>query len=127
MSTFGVLYPGNLTMNIQGAYTAIAAYSFMIFNLLCAPCFAAMGAIKREMNNAKWTWAAIGYMCGFAYVVSLIVYQLGGLIAGTVSFNVFTVVAFALAAGLLFLLFRPASKLSETAAVRSAVTPCFNF
>ena len=120
VSTFGVLYPGNLTMNIQGAYTAIAAYSFMIFNLLCAPCFAAMGAIKREMNNAKWTWAAIGYMCGFAYVVSLIVYQLGGLIAGTVSFSVFTVVAVALAAGLLFLLFRPASKLSETAAVRSA-------
>ncbi len=119
VGTFGVLYPGNLTINIQAAYTAIAAYSFMIFNLLCAPCFAAMGAIKREMNNAKWTWAAIGYMCGFAYVVALIVYQLGGLIAGTVSFNVFTIVAAALLAGLLFLLFRPAAKLSDTAAVRS--------
>ena len=85
VSTFGVLYPGNLTANIQGAYTALAAYSFMIFNLLCAPCFAAMGAIKREMNSAKWTWAAIGYMCGFAYAASLIVYQLGGLISGAVS------------------------------------------
>ena len=119
VSTFGVLYPGNLTINIQTAYTAIAAYSFMIFNLLCAPCFAAMGAIKREMNNAKWTWAAIGYMCGFAYVVALIVYQLGGLIAGTVSFNVFTVVAIALLAGLLFLLFRPAAKAPDAPAVRS--------
>ena len=65
-----------------------------------------MGAIKREMNNAKWTWAAIGYMCGFAYVISLIVYQIGGLITGEVSFNLFTVVAIALAAGLVYLLFR---------------------
>ena len=64
----------------------------MVFNLLCAPCFAAMGAIKREMNNAKWTWAAIGYMCGFAYVASLIVYQLGGLFTGAVTFGVWTVV-----------------------------------
>ena len=119
VGTFGVLYPGNLTVNIQSAYTAIAAYSFMIFNLLCAPCFAAMGAIKREMNNAKWTWAAIGYMCGFAYVIAMIVYQIGGLIGGTVSFNVFTVVAVVLLAGLLYLLFRPAPKLSETAARRS--------
>ena len=78
----------------------------MIFNLLCAPCFAAMGAIKREMNNAKWTLAAIGYMCGFAYVMSLIVYQIGGLITGDVSFNVFTVVAIALVACLVYLLVR---------------------
>ena len=119
VSTFGVLYPGNLSVNVAQAYTAIAAYSFMIFNLLCAPCFAAMGAIKREMNNAKWTLAAIGYMCLFAYVIALIVYQIGGLIAGTVSFNVFTVVAIALVAGLLFLLFRPASKVSESANLRS--------
>ncbi|MDE6280975.1 MAG: ferrous iron transport protein B, partial [Oscillospiraceae bacterium] len=103
VSTFGVLYPGNLSVNVAQAYTAIAAYSFMIFNLLCAPCFAAMGAIKREMNNAKWTLAAIGYMCLFAYVIALIVYQIGGLIAGTVRFNVFTVVAIALVAGLLLL------------------------
>ena len=83
----------------------LAAYSFMIFNLLCAPCFAAMGAIKREMNNAKWTAAAIGYMCAFAYVISLIVYQLGSLIAGG-GFHVGTAVAIVLLVGLLYLLFR---------------------
>ena len=106
VSTMSVCYPGNLTANIGGAFTAIGAYSFMIFNLLCAPCFAAMGAIKREMNNAKWTWAAIGYMCGFAYVISLIVYQFGGLITGEVSFNLFTVVAVVLVIGLVYLLVR---------------------
>ena len=84
----------------------MAAYSFMIFNLLCAPCFAAMGAIKREMNNSKWTAAAIGYMCGFAYVVSLIVYQLGGLVTGEAVFGIGTVVAVILLAGILYLLFR---------------------
>ena len=95
------LYPA-----IAAAFTGLSAYSFMIFNLLCAPCFAAMGAIKREMNNPKWTLAAIGYMCGFAYVISLIVYQIGGLITGEVSFNVFTAVAIVLAAGLVYLLVR---------------------
>ena len=83
----------------------LAAYSFMIFNLLCAPCFAAMGAIKREMNNAKWTWAAIGYMCGFAYVVAMIVYQLGMLISGN-GFTVWTAVAIIALAALLYLLVR---------------------
>ena len=87
-------------------YTAISAYSFMIFNLLCAPCFAAMGAIKREMNNPKWTAFAIGYMCVFAYVVSLIVYQIGGLITGEVAFGLGTVVAAVLIVGILYLLFR---------------------
>ncbi|OUP29551.1 ferrous iron transport protein B [Faecalibacterium sp. An192] len=91
---------------IAANFTALAAYSFMIFNLLCAPCFAAMGAIKREMNNPRWTAFAIGYMCVFAYVVSLIVYQLGGLVTGEVSFNLFTIVAAALLAGLLYLVFR---------------------
>ena len=110
VSTMQVCYPGNLTANIGGAFTALGAYSFMIFNLLCAPCFAAMGAIKREMNNAKWTWAAIGYMCGFAYVISLIVYQIGGLITGEVAFNLFTVVAIALVACLVYLLFRKGYK-----------------
>jgi len=119
VSTFPVLYPGNLTANIATVFTGISAYSFMIFNLLCAPCFAAMSAIKREMNNAKWTWAAIGYMCGFAYVISLIVYQIGGLIGGMVAFNVFTVVAVVLLAGLLYLLFRPAARASEGASIRS--------
>ena len=87
-------------------FGAITAYSFMIFNLLCAPCFAAMGAIKREMNNAKWTAFSIGYMCVFAYVISLIVYQLGGLIAGAASFSLWTVVALVLLAGIFYLLFR---------------------
>ena len=106
VSTMQVCYPGNLTVEIGQAFTGISAYAFMIFNLLCAPCFAAMGAIKREMNNAKWSLAAIGYMCAFAYVISLIVYQIGGLISGAVSFNVFTVVAILLAAGLVYLLLR---------------------
>jgi len=88
----------------------LAAFSFMIFNLLCAPCFAAMGAIKREMNNAKWTWFAIGYMCVFAYAISLIVYQLGMLITGT--FSVWAVLAIAVLAALIFLLVRK-NKYSE--------------
>ena len=88
-------------------FGAITAYSFMIFNLLCAPCFAAMGAIKREMNSAKWTWGAIGYMCGFAYVLAMIVYQIGGLITGEAPFGIFSVIAIVLLAGLLYLLFRP--------------------
>ena len=106
VSTFGVLFPGNLTVDMAAAFTAISAYSFMIFNLLCAPCFAAMGAIKREMNSPKWTLAAIGYMCGFAYVISLIVYQIGGLILGQVAFGVGTVAAFICLAGLIYLLVR---------------------
>lgn len=95
--------------------TKLAAFSFMIFNLLCAPCFAAMGAIKREMNNAKWFWFAIGYQCVFAYVVALIVYQIGGLIAGEVAFGVGTVVAFLLIAGMLYMLFRRYPKVKKTA------------
>ena len=115
VATFGVLYnfAGELSENgdeiwalVAQDYTAISAYSFMIFNLLCAPCFAAMGAIKREMNNGKWTAIAIGYMCVFAYVISLIVYQIGGLITGEVAFGVGTIVAVVLIAGLLYLLFR---------------------
>ena len=114
---FGVAYhyagEADLMEDASGIYAAVgadfgamAAYSFMIFNLLCAPCFAAMGAIKREMNNSKWTAAAIGYMCGFAYVVSLIVYQLGGLVTGEAVFGIGTVVAVILLAGILYLLFR---------------------
>ena len=86
----------------------------MIFNLLCAPCFAAMGAIKREMNNTKWTLGAIGYMCGFAYVISMMVYQIGGLFTGEASFSVWTVVAFAALAGMLYLLFRKGYKPDES-------------
>ena len=82
----------------------------MIFNLLCAPCFAAMGAIRREMNNKTWTVASIGYMCVFAYVSSLIVYQLGGLLLGEVSFGFWTIIAPALLILILYLLFRPGYK-----------------
>ena len=92
--------------NLAAAMTAIAAYGFLVFNLLCAPCFAAMGAIKREMNNAKWFWFAIGYQCGLAYVVSLCIYQIGTLIT-TGTFGIGTVVAFLLVIGFLYLLFRP--------------------
>ncbi len=115
VGTLGTLYhfAGEISENgeeiwaLVGAdFGAITAYSFMIFNLLCAPCFAAMGAIKREMNNGKWTAFAIGYMCVFAYVTALIVFQLGGLIAGTVSFNLWTVAAVALLIGIIYLLFR---------------------
>ena len=116
VGTFGVLYhyADELSDNgdeiwpeVAASFTAISAYSFMIFNLLCAPCFAAMGAIKREMNNGKWTAIAIGYMCLFAYCASLVVYQIGGLITGEVGFNFFTIVAVAIIALTLYLLFRP--------------------
>ena len=116
VGTFGVLYhyADELSENgdeiwpeVAASFTAISAYSFMIFNLLCAPCFAAMGAIKREMNNGKWTAIAIGYMCLLAYCASLVVYQIGGLIAGEVSFNIFTVVAIAIVVLTIYLLFRP--------------------
>ncbi|MGM9521790.1 MAG: ferrous iron transport protein B [Oscillospiraceae bacterium] len=91
--------------SFSGGHGKLAAFSFMIFNLLCAPCFAAMGAIKREMNNGKWTLAAIGYMCGFAYVIALIVYQLGKLFSGD-GFGIGTAAAIILLAGLIYLLFR---------------------
>ena len=116
VGTFGVLYhyAGELSENgdeiwpeVAANFTAISAYSFMIFNLLCAPCFAAMGAIKREMNNGKWTAIAIGYMCLLAYCAALVVYQIGGLITGEIGFNVFTILAAALVALVLYLLFRP--------------------
>ena len=122
VATFGVLYnfAGELSENgdeiwalVAQDYTAISAYSFMIFNLLCAPCFAAMGAIKREMHNTKWTLGAIGYMCLFAYVTAMIVYQIGGLFTGEAAFSVFTVIAIALLAGIIFLLVRRGYQPSE--------------
>lgn len=91
-------------------YTAVTAFSFMIFNLLCAPCFAAIGAIKREMNSPKWTLFAIGYQCGFAYAIALILNQLGGLATGALPFGVSTVAAIVLAAVLLWLVLRPAKR-----------------
>lgn len=131
VNTFGVLYhySGELSESgdeiwtlVAGDFTALAAYSFMIFNLLCAPCFAAMGAIKREMNNWKWTLGAIGYMCGFAYVISMIVYQIGGLFTGEASFGVGTVVAFILLAGIIYLLFRKGYQPKEEHHLTDAVT-----
>ncbi|MCH5353768.1 MAG: ferrous iron transport protein B, partial [Acutalibacter sp.] len=106
VGTMGVLYPGNLTAQIARHFTPISTYSFMLFNLLCAPCFAAIGAIKREMNNVKWTLGAVGYMCLWAYAVALSVYQIGGLITGEVAFNLGTVAAGLVVAMVLFLLFR---------------------
>ena len=98
---------------LAASFTAVSAYSFMCFNLLCAPCFAAMGAIKREMNNGKWTAIAIGYMCLLAYCTSLVVYQIGGLFTGEVTFGLGSVVAFAVLAFALYLLVRP-NKYDET-------------
>ena len=113
--TFGTLYnfAGELSESGDEIWSMIAAdfgpvraYSFMIFNLLCAPCFAAMGAIKREMHNTKWTVGTIAYMCGFAYVIAMIVYQLAGLFTGEAAFSIFTVAAVAALAALLYLIFR---------------------
>ena len=107
VGTLGILYGGgdaSVYANLAQAFTGLAGYSFLVFNLLCAPCFAAIGAIKREMNNAKWTWAAIGYQCGFAYVISLMIYNIGLLFQGTFSF--WTVVAIALLACMIYLLVR---------------------
>ena len=124
VNTFGVLYhyAGDIDLMedsspiwamVGADFGAISAYSFMIFNLLCAPCFAAMGAIKREMHNTKWTLGAIGYMCLFAYVTAMIVYQIGGLFTGEAAFSVFTVIAIALLAGIIFLLVRRGYQPSE--------------
>ena len=104
--TFEALYGRQA---VVGDFGAITAYSFMIFNLLCAPCFAAMGAIKREMNHKGWTAFTLGYMTVFAYLISMIVYQLGGLITGEASFSVFTVIAALILLVLLYLLFRRSS------------------
>ena len=120
--TFGTLYNfgGELSeagdeiwKMIAADFDPVRAYSFMIFNLLCAPCFAAIGAIKREMGSAKWTWGTILYMCGFAYVIALIVYQLVGLVSGEATFGVFTIVAAVALVVLLYLIFRKGYKASE--------------
>jgi ferrous iron transport protein B len=87
-------------------FTMISAYSFLVFNLLCAPCFAAIGAIRREMGSGKWTWIAIGYQCLFAYVVSLIIYQIGNLLLGG-TFGLGTVVGIILLAAMVYLMVRP--------------------
>ena len=115
VGTFGVLFGGfgevaengwQVWANMREAFTPLAAYSFLVFNLLCAPCFAAMGAIKREMNNGKWTAFAIGYQCVFAYVISLIIYQIGLIFTGSVNV-IGLMTALALTAFMIYMLFRP--------------------
>ena len=115
VGTFGILFHfgevGETGEEIWGTLaanmSAIAAYSYLVFNLLCAPCFAAMGAIKREMNSAKWFWFAIGYQCGLAYLVSLCIFQIGGLFTGAATFGFWTIVAIAIIIGFIYMLVRP--------------------
>ena len=117
VGTLGVLYgggDGSVYNAMAAAFTGITAYSFLVFNLLCAPCFAAIGAIKREMNSAKWTWFAIGYQCGFAYVIALMINQFGGLFTGNANI-LGVIVAVLLLAGIIYMLCKPykeATKLS---------------
>ncbi|MBO4318425.1 MAG: ferrous iron transporter B [Mailhella sp.] len=128
VATFGVLYGfaevAEDGEEIWGAmaqdFTFISAYSYMIFNLLCAPCFAAIGAIRREMNNAKWTWIAVGYMTCFAYAVSFMVYQFGAVMFGDAGFGIGTAAACAVAAAMLYLLFRRAPETEPRHAVPAA-------
>ncbi|RKM57353.1 ferrous iron transport protein B [Butyrivibrio sp. X503] len=133
VGTFGVLYNYDdadeelgeegeqIWDRVAADYTPLAAYGFMVFNLLCAPCFAAIGAIKREMNNAKWTWAAIGYMTLWAYVLALITYNLGSFITGAASFGFGTVVAVVLLAAIIYLLFRKGYVATGNEGLESAV------
>ena len=115
VGTFGILFHygevgeagEEIWTNLSANMTAIAAYSYLVFNLLCAPCFAAMGAIKREMNNAKWFWFAIGYQCGLAYLVSLCIFQIGGLFTGAATFGFWPIVAIAIIIGFIYMLVRP--------------------
>ncbi len=117
VGTLGILYgggDGTVYQNLAHAFTGLTAYSFLVFNLLCAPCFAAIGAIKREMNNAKWTWFAIGYQCGFAYAIALMIYQFGLLFTGNMSV-IGLICALILLVGMVYMLFKPyqeATKLS---------------
>ena len=108
VGTLGILYggDGSVYSNLASAFTPITAYSFLVFNLLCAPCFAAIGAIKREMNNAGWTWFAIGYQCGFAYVIALMINQFGNLFTGNANF-IGAVVAVIFLVGMVYMLFKP--------------------
>ena len=122
VGTMGILYSGSGSAyaSIGAAFTPLAGYSFLAFNLLCAPCFAAIGAIKREMNSAKWTWFAIGYQCLFAYAVALMIFQIGSVFTG--GLNVIgLIVALALAAGIIYMLFKPykeSTKLTATVRVK---------
>ena len=123
VGTLGILYgggEGTTYQAIAAAFTGITAYSFLVFNLLCAPCFAAIGAIKREMNSAKWTWFAIAYQCGFAYCVALMINQFGGAFTGNLNV-VGLIAAIAILGGMIYMLVRPykeATKLTEKVKVK---------
>ena len=117
VATMGILYRGSgqVYATLAQAFTAVTGFSFLVFNLLCAPCFAAIGAIKREMNSAKWTWFAIGYQCGFAYVIALMINQFGNLFTGKANI-LWLIVSLALLAGIIYMLVRPykeATKLTK--------------
>ncbi len=121
VGTMGILYPGGWS-EIGANFSMVAGYSFLVFNLLCAPCFAAIGAIKREMNNGKWTWFAIGYQCGLAYAVSLMVYQIGSAFTGNMN-AIGLLVAIAILGGMVYMLFRPykeATKLTTNMKLKMA-------
>ncbi len=121
VGTMGILYGGSGTVysNLQMAFTAISGYSFLVFNLLCAPCFAAIGAIKREMNNAKWTWFAIGYQCVFAYAVALMVNQFGNLFTGNVNV-IGLIAALIVLVFIIYMLFKPYKEASKFTAKANA-------
>ena len=108
VGTMGILYgaSGSVYSNVAAAFSMLSGYSFLAFNLLCAPCFAAIGAIRREMNSAKWTWFAIGYQCLFAYAVSLMIYQIGSVFTGGVNVGGL-IAALAVLALILYMLFKP--------------------
>lgn len=118
VGTMGILYGGGdagVYQNLAAAFSGVAAYSFMVFNLLCAPCFAAIGAIRREMNSAKWTWFAVGYQCAFAYAVAMMVNQFGLLFTGSVNI-IGLIFAVLVLAGMIYMLFKPykeANKLTK--------------
>ena len=120
VGTMGILYgaAGNVYQTLATVFTGVSAYSFLVFNLLCAPCFAAIGAIRREMNNAKWTWFAIGYQCVFAYGVALMINQFGNLFTGHVHI-VGLIFAIAVLALILFMLLRPYKEATRLSAKRS--------
>ena len=122
VGTMGILYgggDGSVYANLAEAFNGINGYSFLVFNLLCAPCFAAIGAIRREMNNAKWTWFAIAYQCGFAYCISLMINQFGGIFTGNINI-IGLIFAIAILGLMIFMLFRPykeATKLTKSVKV----------
>ena len=122
VGTMGILYgaSGNVYATLASVFTGVTGYSFLVFNLLCAPCFAAIGAIKREMNNAKWTWFAIAYQCGFAYCIALMVNQFGGAFTGSLNI-VGLIFAVAILAAMIYMLIRPykeATKLNTKVKVK---------